>query len=237
MNAFRMILVWSLAMYGVLSAASPFEEGNNLFREGRFKEAEAAYNRSLAEDGDTAATRYNLGRVREALADPAGAMVEWERAIRLSPKDHASLNALTLARLAFGSRVESVMWWQQLQPDASRGRERWLFAGALWLAIGGVVLRVVRRRKIWGAALIGLGVLGAAFSGAWWQRSFSELDVALVIERSVGVRVAPADPARLIETLPAGSRVQVLDESGGWNRIRIPGGQTGWLPVRSIERL
>ena len=52
-----------------------------------------------------------------------------------------------------------------------------------------------------------------------------------------GPLLAPADPARLLDTLPAGSRVRVLDASGGWNRVLAPGAQMGWLPQKSLERI
>ena len=82
---------------GMSLQATPFEEGNALFKDGKFQEAEAAYNRSLAQEGDSPATRYNLGKVQEALADPARAMLEWERALRLSPGHAPARKALKAA--------------------------------------------------------------------------------------------------------------------------------------------
>lgn len=218
-------------------AASPFEEGNALFKEGKFQEAEAAYNRSLAQEGDSCATRFNLGRVREALSDPAGAMIEWERALRLSPGDAAAAEALAGARATLGSKVDAPLWWHRVEPAFALGRERWIFATGLWLVGLAVVLWGFRRRA---AAALVCGVSGMvlAFLGEVWSRhAAAEADAALVMERAASLRAAPADPARLLDSLPAGSRVRVLDASGGWNRVIAAGGEEGWLPSKSIERI
>ena len=59
--------MWNIFFAALLALAapgnaSPFEEGNALFREGKFEAAEAAYNRSLAQDGDAAALPVSFAK-------------------------------------------------------------------------------------------------------------------------------------------------------------------------------
>jgi hypothetical protein len=94
-----------------------------------------------------------------------------------------------------------------------------------------------KRRRV-GAlccAIVGCGL--TALGVGWWLNARAEAETALVTERAASLRAAPADPARLLDTLPAGSRVRVLDSSGGWNRVLAPGAQMGWLPQKSVERI
>ena len=227
----------ALAGAGNASPFAPFEEGNVLFREGKFEAAEAAYSRSLAQDGDAATTRLNLGRVREALADPAGAMLEWERALRLLPSYEPAREALSTARATLGSRVDPPRWWNRLQPDFALGRERWVIALGIWLAAISGLLWALKPSRFGALSCALVGCLLAALGAGWWFNALAEAQTALVIERAASLRAAPADPARLLDTLPAGSRVRVLDSSGGWNRVLAPGAQMGWLPQKSIERI
>jgi tetratricopeptide (TPR) repeat protein len=220
-----------------LATATPFEEGNALFREGKFQEAEVAYNRSLVQEGDTAPTRFNLGRVREALADSAGAMLEWERALRLLPGYPPAVEALATARAAVGSKVDAPRWWNRLQPVFALGRERWVVAFGVWLAVIPGVFWALNRRRFGALAAALAGCVLTALGAGWWLNAMAETETALVTERAASLRAAPADPARLLDTLPAGSRVRVLDSSGGWNRVLAPEGQVGWLPQKSIERI
>jgi tetratricopeptide (TPR) repeat protein len=222
---------------GLSLQATPFEEGNALFKDGKFQEAEAAYNRSLAQEGDSPATRYNLGKVQEALADPARAMLEWERALRLSPDHVAARKALKAARETMGSKVPEDAWWNLLQPSFSLHREPWIAAAGAWLLASGLILALATKKRPLAGALVlagaSLGLLGAA----WIAHSSAEADAALVLERAVVFRAAPANPARALDSLPAGSRLRLLDSSGGWLRAQAADRQIGWIPSASVERI
>ena len=217
--------------------AGPFEEGNTLFKEGKFKEAEAAYNRSLAQEGDSPATRYNLGKVQESLADPARAMLEWERALRLAPDYAAAQKALKAARETMGAKVLPEAWWNKLQPAAARHREAWIAAMGAWLIITALVLAFATKHRIGASILGGAGVVLALAGLAWHAHGQAEADVALVLERSVVFRASPANPARALDSLPAGSRLRILDTSGGWLRAEAADRQIGWVPAESVERI
>ncbi len=231
-----LLLVCLLGTAG--AGASEFEDANRLFHEGKFADAERAYNRSLAKDGDSAATHHNLGKVREALADPAGAMLEWERALRLDPSHSPAQEALQIARNNFGSKVEAIPWWLRLQPAFTRNRERWLLALCAWTAAFASFAALFQpRSRHFSTGVALLAVLATCWSGAWLWRALQETNVALIRDRSVALRSAPADPARTLDTLPLGSRVCILDASGGWSRVKIAAGETGWIPMQSLERI
>ncbi len=217
--------------------SSPFEEGNTLFKEGKFAEAEMAYSRSLAQEGDSPATRYNLGKVREALADPARGMLEWERALRLAPDYVPALKALEAARTTMGSKVAPPTWWQKLQPQFTFRREIWVAALGIWMLSGGILLGLATKSRALAGSLIGTGTLIALFGFSWVRHAHEEAEIALVLERSVVLRAAPANPARALDSLPAGSRLRLLDQSGGWQSGVAADGQIGWVPSSSIERI
>lgn len=218
-------------------AVSPFEEGNALFKAGKYPEAEQAYTRSLASEGDTPSTRYNLGKIREALGDPGGAMLEWERALRLEPKHPKAFKSLFDARAALSSRPDPERWWLVLQPVVSLGKEHWILAAGVWLSLAGLCLFVPKKYRAEGLTAALAGVMLSVLGLLWFRNAVAEADMALVKERSVVFRAAPADPARALEALNAGTRLQLLDESGGWSRCRLSDGLVGWVPASAIERI
>jgi hypothetical protein len=83
----------------------------------------------------------------------------------------------------------------------------------------------------------GLGALLGSLGLAWMVHARAEADMALVLERSVVFRAAPANPARALDSLPAGSRLRIVDSSGGWVRAEAADRQVGWLPESSVERI
>lgn len=241
---FALLLLFGLAAsggmlgvsYGLDAAPSAFEKGNALFKEGKFDEAEKAYELALTQ-GDTASIRFNLARTREALGDPAGAMLEWERALRIDPGHGASIQALDDARRATGALVPPKRWWSTLRSAGTIGLELWVFAGGVWLCVCAWWLGAVKHRPKFAALTGACGCCAALLGAAWKYDAMLEADAALVRERSVTVRGAPADPARSLGELPAGSRVRILNESAGWVQCSIPEIGSGWLPVKSVERI
>jgi tetratricopeptide (TPR) repeat protein len=221
---------------GLDSTASAFEKGNALFKEGKFDEAEKAYEVALTQ-GDTASIRFNLARTREALGDPAGAMLEWERALRIDPGHGASIQALDDARRATGAVVPPKRWWSGLRSAKTIGLELWVFAGGVWLCVCAWWLGALKRRPRLAALTATCGFCIATLGAAWKYDAMLEADTALVRERSVTIRGAPADPARSLGELPAGSRVRILNESAGWVQCSIPEIGKGWLPSKSVERI
>lgn len=217
-------------------AATPFEEANTFFKEGKYAEAEAAYERALVEK-DTAAIRFNLGRVREALGDPAGAMLEWERAQRREPGHAPSREALRHLRQATRTFNAGDFWLDRFRYPLVVNREMWVAAVGVWLAAFGIWALVTARlpRSGYGCAVVGL-LLGMV--GAYWKHAADmDSELALTRDRSVTVRAAPADPARSLGELPAGTPIHILGQSAGWNRCSIPGIGTGWIPAKSLERV
>ena len=232
-----------MLFYGILGSAhalnsgeSAFEKGNALFKEGKFAEAERAYELALTH-GDTASVRFNIARARESLGDSAGAMLEWERAIRIDPGHKESIKALEDARRATGAITPPRHWWSTLRSTKTVGMELWLLAAGLWFCVGAWAVASLAHRPKLAALIAACGSCMAALGGAWKYDSTLEADAALVRERSVTVRGAPADPARSLGELPVGSRLRILGESAGWFQCDIPGIGTGWLPSKAVERI
>jgi tetratricopeptide (TPR) repeat protein len=220
----------------MVSAVGPFEEANALFKEGKYAEAEAAYEKALVEE-DTAAIRFNLGRVREALGDPAGAMLEWERARRLVPGHGPSRDALRQLHKTTGTAYSGDFWLDRLRYPAVVRREIWVVALGVWLLALGLWAILLQKLPRSGPLL---GVLGLFLSAAgmyWKHQADIDPELALIRERGITVRAAPADPARSLGDLPAGTPVRILGQSAGWNRCAIPGIGIGWIPAKSMERI
>jgi tetratricopeptide (TPR) repeat protein len=215
---------------------TPFEEANALFKEKKYAEAEAAYERALVQK-DTAAIHYNLGRVREALGDPAGAMLEWERALRLEPGHDPSRASLRNLRKATGTFHAGDLWTDRLRYPMVVNREIWIAAVGFWMFALGLWSGWASRLPRAGPLLACLGALIGSAGAYWKHQADIDPEMALTRDRSVTVRAAPADPARSLGELPAGTPIRVIGQSAGWHRCIIPGVGTGWIPAKSMERI
>jgi tetratricopeptide (TPR) repeat protein len=222
---------------GNVQALTPFEEGNAAFKEGRMEEAESAYSRHLKQFADSTSLRFNLGKVRENLGDPGGAILEWERALRYDPRNKPARDAIAATRKITGAKVAPVAFWNELRPTVSIGYEGWIAAAGFWIFVGALMAVCVLRWKQTGLIVALCGVMLSTLGIAWWRDSVAEANTAIVKERTVTARSAPAESARPLGDWGAGSRVRILSESAGWERCILPDGIEAWLPAQMVERI
>lgn len=85
-------------------------------------------------------------------------------------------------------------------------------------------------------AAIVLCALSVGFSYLQYQRNVRN-NPAIVFTREVAVTSEPNDRSEKIFTLHEGTKVNILENLGDWQKIKIADGQTGWLPETSLKLL
>lgn len=225
-----------------------FASGNQLYQQGDFVGALAAY--KAVQDGgfESAALHYNLGNAYFKTGDLGRSILEWERARALDPSDPDVLANLSLARSLTADAIEplprfwlfsALSWWVEL---LSRGLLIAVVAAAWVAAAAGLVVRVLSRRDgarrvgTW-AALVG-GVVVLVFGTNLFVRELgigrAERGVILVDE--VPVRSAPADEDDLtLFEIHEGTLVRVDQRAGTWVEVVLEDGKVGWVSAEVLE--
>ena len=113
--------------------------------------------------------------------------------------------------------------------DASGNRQA---NGAIIGAIGGAIVgNNVSHGK--NAPLVGAvaGAAAGSYIGCQQQRERAAArgTGTFAVRSNVNVRAAPSTSSQRINTLSAGTRVQVMAYSGNWARVRYAGGQVGYV--------
>ena len=83
-----------------LAFAATLDEANALYRQGNYQAAAEAYEEILTEQGPRASVFYNLGNARQQLKQHGPAILAYERAKLLAPRNPDLAANLTLARKA-----------------------------------------------------------------------------------------------------------------------------------------
>lgn len=124
--------------------------------------------------------------------------------------------------------------------DWPRGRR--LVAGGI--AFAAAILLLVP----WGAwthqRRRGLRVIALVPAAMWIALTASvaledrRLDDAVVMDATV-LRAADSAgaPAALVQPLPTGAEVTVLERRDAWTRVRIASGTAGWVPSGTVQRI
>lgn len=66
------------------------------------------------------------------------------------------------------------------------------------------------------------------------HRPPAAVETAYILPESATVSDSPAEVRLGVETLRQGERVEVLDRTRSWARVRIPDGRTGWIELTDI---
>ena len=242
MTALRHLLLLLLLTGGRLSRAATLEEANTHFAAGDFVKAATACEDIIAADGPNAARLYTLGNVRFRLGEYGPAILAYERAALLSPRDPDIRTNLKLARQKATAYDEapSRAWWESVLHGCSLHEWSWLTTGAailtaLAIMAGGLLgfSRPGLKRSVIAGIVLGI-VAGALGGTALWQRR-GERDLGIITVKDAALRLSPFATAEPIGSPGPGRTVQLGEHTRGWFYVTIPGANLrGWLPDHDV---
>lgn len=240
-RCWALALAWagSLPAWGRPPEAS-FEAGRQAYDAGDFAGAQQAYESLLQAGYESAALYHNLGNAHYRQQHTGPAILAYEKALKLDPALEDARYNLALARRRVVDDLKPIpelfftSWLRRFVQGRPSGLWAWLSVLMLWLALGGgaayLFLEASAFRKVgfWGglaALAFGLLFTGFAFSRRSQERNPG---TAIVLAPNAYVKNAPAGPTDLL-ILHEGAKVQWLEESSGWVKIRIEDARSGPL--------
>lgn len=233
------IAIAALAL-GPLKEARPqdavFATANNHYKNSEFKEAIAAYESILSQGRCSAALYFNLGNAYFRRHQIGRALLSYERARRLTPRDADIQTNMQLARsqLAYVQpprmkllRRISRMPFQWVNLDEWSVAVLLLYL-VLMTVLGAMALRKTARRRLKGPAqaLAVIFVLGLCLMYVKIKDLGRE---ALVVQPRAEARFAPFEKATAYFELSEGMNVLVIEEKQDWLKVERPDGKTGWV--------
>ena len=214
---------------------------------GNYQEAIKGYE-SLLKQGASAEIYYNLGNAYYRTENITRAVLNYERALQLSPGDGDIRFNLQLARsktidkIVPESEMFFITWYRSLVNLMSV--DGWGRTALVSLALVIVLFLVyLFSSRVWmqkvgffgGGALLVLFLLSNFF--AWQQRQqLLYRRGAIVVAPSVTVKSTPAQNGTDLFILHEGTKVVITDSSmKSWREVRLADGKTGWIESKKIE--
>jgi len=224
-------------------------EADSAYIRGQYQQAIKDYE-MLLKQGASADLYYNLGNAYYRSENITRAVLNYERALLLSPGDRDIRFNLQIARAKTIDKIvpESEMffftWYRSLVNLMSV--DAWAWTALIALALLIVLLLVyLFSERIWlrkvgffgGFVLLILFALSNLFA---WQQKQDLLfrKGAIVISPSVTVKSTPAKNGTDLFILHEGTKVSITDGTmKGWMGIRIADGKEGWIESNMIEEI
>ncbi len=221
--------------------AADLAGANAKFAKGDFEGAASDYEKLLADQGPDATLYYNLGNTRQQLKQYGPAILAYERARLITPRDPDLLANLTLARKAATAFEESGrnLRLETVTGYLSLNEWSWLVAGGtLTVGIvafisGAMGLKPASRKVAWTAAGAAF-LLALAAGGVLWLRR-GETDRGIILTEKATVRLSPFENAESLGTPGQGRTVILGKTSGGFHYVSVPGTSLqGWLADKDV---
>jgi len=228
-----------------------FATANEHYQNKRFKEALEGYGQLLAAGVRDPILFYNLGNTYVQLGRKGRAVVMYERALRLAPRDPHARRNLAYVRPPGSVSALFVLWRPFVFLRDLFSLNEWILIADIlfvWTMLAGSALLLLRPGMARTAArylfVAGI-VLAIAVSGFLPWRWYEERGrrVGVIIENEAVSRHGPSATLGEHLRLAEGTRVEILgDEGNGWLRIRPLGGpkesrEQSYLKQETIEEI
>ena len=234
MKTFALLLLCWLAP---LAAADAPGAAETAYAKGDYAGAVELWSKEIRAEGVTAARLAALGNAEWRLGRKGRAMVCWERALLIDPRDPVA-NAGIKHGLDAGG-VDRPKPTAVEEYAAFLTADLWLLlaVASFWTAVLCVAVPRLRGRTAsegnqW-TRVVALTLLALCFPGLWGSRS---LDARAVIRKpEVSLRLTPTQLGEPMSGVAEGDVVRTERPLNGHMRVRTADGKTGWVRAGEIE--
>lgn len=224
-----------------------FFRANNSYREKKYDDAIQDYEKLISAGLRSANIFYNLGNAYLRTSTRGKAILYYERAIRMCPRDADIRSNLDFARsLVEGDAGQNVGRWYEKALFPLRGflstNEISFFVCALYFGVMiflalGVYFRAQRKLFYYFAAVICviLIIVLPSFINSVYESGFQEKAVIMV--KRTSARFEPNDDATVHFELYEGTVIQITRSREDWCQIKRQDGKMGWLKSDVLEAI
>jgi len=228
--------------------ASFFDEANRLYQQGEYAGALENYLRIIDAGLESGALYFNIGNTYFKLGDLGHAILYYERAQRLLPRDADVRANIELARSLTADEITPlprfwlfrvVGWWVHL---VSKSALALIVAFGYLVGMGGVVITILRRGTVladWGRWIAVGGAAIVVIFGVnltALELGIGRPEEAVVMAEEVPVHSAPSDDEELLVfEVHEGTKVRIERRAGEWLEVVLEDGKVGWVRAEVVE--
>ena len=230
-------------------AAQRFEQANQLYLQAKYPDAVAQYEKIMQSGFESGELYFNLGNAYYKSGNIQKAILNYERARQLLPRDEDVQFNLQLANLQVVDKIDAVprlfvyRWVDSMLALFSLSTMGWIVYSFFILTLAAFAFFLYARtytqkRLSMFAGLVFSTALILTMIG-YGVQSYKETNTefAIVMSDVANIKAAPDSKGNDLFVLHKGLRVQVLDSVNHWRKIRLADGKVGWIPEEDCESI
>ena len=230
MKTFRLMLA-AIALLVTAETQASIDQANAAFAEKRYADAANEYEAVISRQGFSAPVLFNLANAYYQDGKLGRAILNYERAQLLAPRDADIAGNLSFARRKTGT----VDRWAHL---LSSNELSWLASVAMILIAGGLLFRQITKRSgfVWRAWMTvnACALLAAMFA---LLLRYPEQNRGIVIAKNAPAYIAPVTVTQPLFTLAEGQPVSIRKTNGDFLLVDAGGGRRGWMTPAAVQRV
>ena len=225
------------------------KKANDLYTKGDYSDAAKQYEKIVSTEGVAAELYYNLGNAYYKTNEIGRSILNYERALRLSPSFEDARFNLELAQ---SKVVDNIV------PSPTFFIRRWsqnlvtLLTSNQWIVISfsvfvtflifallfifGTTRKTRQFAFYFGLVLLGISFFTLIFSGIRKNQMYNHND-AIVMSGVVSVKSSPDKSGTDLFQLHEGAKVSIESTLGSWTEIKLSNGSVGWVEQENIEKI
>ena len=235
----------SFCLFVVAASLAPaqsttqFTRANQEYAAADFDAAARDYEELVRSGQDIPNVFYNLGNAYYRKKDFGRAILNYERALALDSGHPEARANLQITRDQARALELAPTKWERVLPMATQNEYAITAAIAFWVFAFSTVVLIFSARRRAGLIMLSIFSLAIVAFGTFeaWQLEHGKhgAGLAIVTAENADARLATADTANRVLTLPPGSEIQVLSQRGDWIYAILPNNLRGWMPAKSAE--
>jgi len=241
--------VLPILSFGTDDIQALFAKGNGYYAKAQYKEALNTYQQILDDGYQSAAIYFNMGNASYKTDDIPSALLYYEKAHKLAPGDEDINVNIRFANLKTTDKIDEAPefflanWWKAFILSFSVSTLSTLSILLVLLGSGVLIIYfftnsvLVKKSSFYTSILLFfLGILTIFIAGMQISY-FDGHRQAIIFSSSVVVKSGPLEKSNGIFVLHDGTKVNILDNSNGWLKIRLGNGNEGWIKTTDVKEI
>ena len=225
--------------------AKVFQEANTSYRTGDYVKAAELYESLLEQKPRVAVFYYDLANTYVRLGKLSRAILNYEKALRLDPRNEDIRENLNYSRGLLEYRVEDTRNWYLKATEAvlKYATEREVYAVVLAVLFvflaGGILYFLSGRGVFWNPwqQFVFIVLLLAALVAFGKQVQSNVIRDAIVMQKECEARYGPSEHDQVAFRMGEGIKVFVIDRREDWSRVILTNGESGWVKDSDIAEV
>jgi tetratricopeptide (TPR) repeat protein len=246
---FVLLFIIGFSMVFEARAQKPEElltKANSLYNENAFDSALVVY-KDIVEQGYSSSTLYyNIGNTYYKLRNYPLAIYYYEKSLKLNPNNDDTKHNIEIAQLFLTDKIEALpelfikTWWNNLSNTFTLNVWSIITLVLIGLLLTCLFFYITAKTRGLKKSMFFTGLILILFTICSFSISVKKYNYistnneGIIIIPTITIKSSPSNSSVDLFVLHEGSKVKILDNADGREKIKIANGSIGWLPTSSV---